>query len=66
MKTEGRKLEQELTIQQKIEDLLRCPTPKGSQELADIVNGYRGDPSSAIWNGLEEVHAKFLRAAVEF
>lgn len=64
MKQEGNKIEEEVSIAQKIELLLNASL-KPNQELIDIVNSYT--PSNiTIWKAIDQIITKYQHIAIEF
>lgn len=59
-------MEEELTIQQKIDNLLLCESLRASQELIDILNSYNPSSNIRIWKNINEIAQKCQATAIEF
>ena len=53
VKQEGNKIEEEMTVQQKIDLLLAFNALKPNQELIDIISTYKTSNSTPIWKNID-------------
>ena len=66
VKQEGNKIEEEMTVQQKIDMLLAFNSLKPNQELIDIISTYKPNNSSHIWKNIDQLITKYQNIAIEF
>lgn len=66
VKQEGNKIEEEMTVQQKIDMLLAFNSLKPNQELIDIISTYKPNNSSPIWKNIDQLITKYQNIAIEF
>ncbi len=64
MKQEGNKLEEEVSIDQKIELLLKASV-KPNQELVEIVSSF-APSTNTIWKAIDQIVTKYQHIVIEF
>ena len=66
VKQEGNKIEEEMTVQQKIDLPLAFNALKPNQELIDIISTYKTSSSTPIWKNIDQLLSKYQNIAIEF